>query len=190
MAHIYNKDEFMAEKHHLLKELKQSLFIYPTDTIYGIGCNALDEGLVKKVREIKRRHTIPFSVIAPSKEWIRQHCQMSDEAEAWLEKLPGPYTLILPLKAPDEFPKAVNKGLDTLGIRIPDNWFSGVVEELGVPIITTSANLTGKDYMTSLDDLDPAIRKSVEQIFYEGELQARPSTIVRLDKENVEMKER
>jgi tRNA threonylcarbamoyl adenosine modification protein (Sua5/YciO/YrdC/YwlC family) len=190
MVRIFNKDEVEVEKAHVLRCLKTKLFIYPTDTIYGIGCNALDEELVHQVRDVKKRHSMPFSVIAPNKEWIREHCEVGDEAETWLEKLPGPYTLIMRLKNPEEFPQAVNMGLDTLGVRIPDNWFAKIVHELNIPIITTSANLTGEDNMTSLDDLNPLIKKRVECIFYEGEITGRASTIVRLDTEKLEITER
>ncbi len=190
MARVLTKEEFSAHRRRLLQELRTSVFIYPTDTIYGIGCNALDGRLVGRVREIKRRHALPFSVIAPSKEWIREHCVLPEEGEGWLGKLPGPYTLVLRLKDPSRIPTAVNGGLGTLGVRIPDNWFSDVVAELGVPVVTTSANLTGENSMTSLDDLNPAIRRSVGHIFYEGELKGRPSTIVRLDTEEPELRER
>lgn len=190
MVQVYNKDEFRTNKGRLLRELQRSLFIYPTDTIYGIGCNARDEELVRKVRAIKRRHDLPFSVIAPSKEWILEHCDFPEEELHWLDKLPGPYTLILKLKRQGMIPESVNKGLDTLGVRIPDNWFAGVVAELGIPIVTTSANLSGEDYMTSLEDLNPAIKKGVEHIFYTGEIEGRPSTLVRLDKESPELHKR
>ncbi len=190
MTMIHNKDEFTAKKAALLRDIKKGLFIYPTDTIYGIGCNALDEELVHKVRDVKKRHNLPFSVIAPSKEWIREHCEITEKAEEWLNKLPGPYTLVLRLKNADTFPSAVNMGLDTLGVRIPDSWFSEVVEELGVPVVTTSANLTGHDHMTSLDDLHPVIKKNVQHIFYIGELKGSPSTLIRLDKDELEVQER
>jgi len=181
MARVFNRDEFTVHKAELLRDLKHAVFIYPTDTIYGIGCNAMDEALVHKVRAIKQRHDLPFSVIAPSKEWILAHCVVDERAASWLDKLPGPYTLILKLRKRNGLPDAVNMGLDTLGVRIPNNWFSEVVEELGVPLITTSANLTGDDHMTSLDDLHPVVKKNVDVIIYTGELRGKPSAIVRLD---------
>ncbi len=190
MVEIHNEDEYREEKARLLHELRHCLFIYPTDTIYGIGCNALDAQLVRKLRDIKERHHLPFSVIAPSKRWIVQNCVVDERAEEWLAKLPGPYTLILPLRPEAKLPVEVNLGLPSLGVRIPDAWFSSVVEELDVPIITTSANLSGQDYMTSLDDLDPRIKRGVKHIFYIGELHGRPSTIVRLDTPSLEVVER
>jgi len=190
MVRILNRDEFAMQKQVVLKKLRTSVFIYPTDTIYGIGCNALDEELVHKVRAIKKRHAMPFSVIAPSKEWIRHHCILPPEGEEWLDRLPGPYTLVLRLKDPESIPSAVNMGLDTLGIRIPDNWFSDVVAELGLPVVTTSANLTGEDHMTALENINPIIRKNMDIIFYVGELKGRPSTIVRLDTGSLELRER
>ncbi len=190
MAQVYNKDEFSAKRSALLRSLKGSVFVYPTDTIYGIGCNALDDALVHRVRDIKKRHSLPFSVIAPSKEWIREHCLVDERGEEWLARLPGPYTLVLRLKDGHPLPDSVNMGLGTVGVRIPDNWFSDVVRQLNVPIVTTSANLTGDDHMTALEDLHPAIRKSVDLIIFDGELHGRPSTLVRLDTESVELKER
>ena len=190
MAQVYNKDEFASKENVLVRQLRTSVFVYPTDTIYGIGCNAMDEALVNQVRDIKQRHALPFSVIAPSKDWIREQCVVDDKAEEWLAKLPGPYTLVLQLKDQDMIPDAVNMGLGTLGVRIPDCWFSEVVKKMKVPVVTTSANLTGHDHMTSLDDLHPVIKKNVAHIIYTGELAGRPSTIVRLDKEDLELQER
>jgi len=62
---IINKDELKHDA-KLINELKKSIFVYPTDTIYGIGCDATNEELVKKIREIKRNPTHPFSIIIPN----------------------------------------------------------------------------------------------------------------------------
>ncbi|UCG95440.1 MAG: Sua5/YciO/YrdC/YwlC family protein, partial [archaeon] len=118
----------------------------------------------------------PFSVIAPSKEWILENCVVG---EADLTRLPGPYTLILKLKQKC-VAENVNLGLDTLGVRIPDNWFSQLIKETGIPIVTTSVNLTGQKFMTSLDSLDPKIKDAVDFIVYEGPLRGSPSEIINL----------
>ena len=96
---VINFDEVNLEKQEIIDSITEGkIFIYPTDTIYGIGCNAQDAEAVSEIRSIKSRAQNPFSVIAPSVEWIKENCVVEKEAEAWLKKLPGPYTLIFKLK--------------------------------------------------------------------------------------------
>lgn len=177
---VLTKDEVNVEKRALIQSiLDGAIFVYPTDTIYGIGCNALKSESVKKIRNIKERAQNPFSVIAPSKQWIFDNCFASEEAMKWIEKLPGPYTLILKARN-NAVAKEVNLNLSTLGIRIPDHWFSSFVSKLEVPVVTTSANKASDDFMTSLDDLDMDIKSSVDFIIYEGEKKGKPSKIIDL----------
>jgi len=184
---ILTVEQFEIEKERLFIGIREGcLFIHPTDTIYGIGCSALSSDAVQKVREIKNRYENPFSVIAPSKDWIKENCVVTKEAEKWLEKIPGPYTLILKLKNKKCVATNVNVGLDSLGVRMPDHWISMDVNELNVPIITTSANKSGEDFMTSLENLDDSVKSKVEFIVYEGEKHGRPSKIVDLtEKEKI-----
>jgi len=182
-----SKEEFEHEKGIIINNLKESnlVFIYPTDTIYGIGCNAMNKIAVGRIRKIKQRPNNPFSVIAPSKEWIFENCEVNDAEKKWIEKLPGPYTLILKIKK-GCVAENVAPGLKTLGIRIPKHWFSAFADESGIPIVTTSVNRSQSDFMTSLDDLDDEIKSSVDFIVYEGILKGKPSTVVNLtDKEKI-----
>ncbi|MFH1053172.1 MAG: L-threonylcarbamoyladenylate synthase [Candidatus Woesearchaeota archaeon] len=189
---VITKEEFNLRKEELIDKIRHgSIFIYPTDTIYGLGCNALDEKAVKKIREIKGRPKTPFSVIAPSVDWIKTNIKVDEELfEEWIVKLPGPYTFICNLKNKDVISEYINPGLDTIGIRIPDHWIKDVSRIARIPIVTTSANKVDKDFMTSLDDLDPEIRGDIDFIIYEGEKKGRPSKIVFLDKEHVSIRER
>ncbi len=188
---IVTKEEFLLEKIKYIRLVgKGAVFIHPTDTIYGIGCDATSEKAVQRIRSIKQRAAMPFSVIAPSKEWIFENCEVSAEGEKWIGKLPGPYTLILKLKKKSAVAAAVNLGSSTLGVRMPKHWFTDVVAELGFPVVSTSANLTGQPYMTSVEDLDEGIKQKVDFIVYEGEKQGRPSTIVKLFEKEVEVVER
>ena len=115
---------------------------------------------------------------------------MTEMTRKWLKKLPGPYTLIIKLKNKTCVAENVNHRLMTIGIRIPDNWMAKVVEELGVPLITTSANITGGNFMTRLEDLGSIIRNKVDLIVYDGELHGTPSTLVIIDKDEVEIHKR
>ena len=176
-----SKEEFELKMEVFFNKIKQgSLFIHPTDTIYGIGCDATNHNAVYQLRESKKRYTSPFSVIAPSKEWIKQNCETDEIIEKWIDKLPGPYTLILKLKNKEAIAPNTNLNMDTLGIRIPYHWFSSIVEELKIPTVTTSANVTKENFMTSEEDLDPEIAAKMEFMIYEGEKKGRPSRIVDL----------
>lgn len=178
---ILNKEEFEQEKYAIIERLKENspIFVYPTDTIYGIGCNALNKDAVKKIRAVKERTKNPFSVIAPSKEWIRENCIAGKNAEEWIEKLPGPYTLILKTRR-NCVAENVAPGLKTLGVRIPNHWFSSFAHEIGIPIVTTSANKASQDFMTSLEDLDLDMKSKIDFIIYEGEKRGKPSKIINL----------
>ena len=177
---IFNFEEYRMEKNEIIDQIiNGSVFIYPTDTIYGIGCNACISDSVRRIRQIKSRASNPFSVIAPSLEWVHDNCSLSKEAEEWLGKMPGPYTLILKIKK-DCVAKEVNLGLKTLGIRIPNHWIRNVVAEANEPVVTTSVNKANEDYMTSLEDLDPAIKSGIDFALYEGKKEGKPSKIIDL----------
>ena len=180
---ILNFEEFNLEKPSIIDAITRgAVFIHPTDTIYGIGCNAQLSSAVKKVRKLKARASNPFSVIAPSLGWIHENCIVTKEAEEWLEKLPGPYTLILKLKN-NCVAKNVNSGLSTLGIRIPNHWIRKLVEEAEVPVVTTSVNKSNEEYMTSLEDLDPSTKGGIDFLVYEGIKEGKPSKIIDLTKD-------
>ena len=188
---IVTKEEFLLQKVKYFRLLSQgAVFIHPTDTIYGIGCDATGEAAVQRIRAVKQRTAMPFSVIAPSKRWVFENCDVTLEGEKWLDRLPGPYTLIFRLKNSSPVAAAVNLNSKTLGVRMPKHWISDVAAELGFPVVSTSANLTGEPYMTSTEDLDDSIRQKVDFIIYEGEKQGKPSTIVKLFEKEVEVVER
>jgi len=178
---ILNPDEFKVEKGSIMESIIDgAVFIYPTDTIYGIGCNATNSDSVKKIRKLKGRLSNPFSVIAPSVDWIRENCAVTKDGEEWIKKLPGPYTLIFKLKNKKCVAKEVNAGLETLGVRIPKHWISKVVAEADIPVITTSVNKSGQDYMASIEDLDETMENGVDFVLYEGKKEGKPSKIIDL----------
>jgi len=188
---IVDKEEFYLKKKQFTRMIKSgAVFIYPTDTIYGLGCDASNNESVMKIRALKNRPEQPFSIIAPSIEWIKKYCEVTSETEEWLKKLPGPYTLILKLKDRDSIAESVNPGMKTIGVRIPDHWLTKELQETGVPIVTTSANKVGADFMTSTEDLDNDIGDNADFIIYEGEKNGRPSQIVNIAEGKVTVKKR
>lgn len=177
---VLSKADVLKRKNSVMGEIREgAVFIYPTDTIYGIGCVASLSGSVRRVRDIKARESKPFSIIAPSLDWINENCVVSVAAKKWLFKLPGPYTLILPLKGSPVCASA-NMGLNTIGVRIPDHWISDLVHDLDEPVITTSVNVSGESHAATLMDL---MRFPVDFVIYEGPLGGKPSAVVDLVKE-------
>lgn len=127
-------------------ELKNGkVIVYPTDTVCGLGVNALDEKAVRKVFEIKKRDfKKPISIIVRDLEMAKQVASFGKDTEKILEKiLPGPVTVILYKKK--ILPDILTGGSNKVGIRIPDCEFTkALMEKLDFPITTTSANISGQ----------------------------------------------
>lgn len=175
---LLSKQQTLERKEEIIFAIKAGkIFIYPTDTIYGIGCDAKNKKGVKKIREIKHRETKPFSVVVPSKEWILENCNLRNETK--LDLLPGPYTLILKIKNTEAVAKGVT-GSGTLGVRIPANWFSEIISEAGVPFVTTSVNISGQKNMEAIEDVPQSILDSVDYVIYDGPIRGNPSKKVDL----------
>jgi L-threonylcarbamoyladenylate synthase len=129
--------------------------LYPTDTLYGIGCDASNAAAVKKLRALKKRDSAkPLSILISDFAMLTRFCKLTHEQEKILhELLPGPYTFILPLK--ERLPVS-----DTLevGVRVPEHAFMrAVAREAGIPIVTTSANLSGEKDAAELSSVAPEI---------------------------------
>lgn len=166
--------KFTELKQEEAKEMVLSgkVFVYPTDTIYGIGCNALDDKAVLRVREAKQREEKPFSVIAPSKAWIYKHFNAK---KVFIEKLPGPFTFIMNAKK-----QAVSSFVakETVGVRMPDHPLMQFLQAAKVPIVTTSVNITGKKPITKVQRIPRSILAYVDIVIDAGELNNPPSTVI------------
>jgi len=163
----------------MIDRLKSKIFIYPTDTIYGLGCDATNEKLVSELREIKNREDKPLSIIAPSVDWILENFNVEKRL---IEKyLPGPYTLLLEKKDINFLPW-ISK-IELIGIRIPDCEFTKNLQETGLPIVTTSVNISGEPFATSLEDINPKIKEKVDLVIEGKDLSGEPSTLIKDGKE-------
>jgi L-threonylcarbamoyladenylate synthase len=179
---LIDKTEFDVNKQEYLDKIKAgSVFIYPTDTIYGIGCDATNEEAIQKIREIKERPDTPFSIIAPRKLWIQENCEVFGQGHDFVNKLPGKYTLIFALKQEGCVADNVNpKDNSTIGVRIPNHWISEVVKELERPLITTSVNRSGESFLTDISKLPVEIRSRIDFAINVGKIEGTPSQVVDL----------
>ncbi len=124
-----------------VEALKRSgIIAYPTDTYYGIGCDIMNKKAIGKIYQLKQRNKKkPFSFICSGLKNISHYAKVSNYAYKTMKRLlPGPYTFIL--EGSKLVPKIMLTKRKTAGIRVPDNSIClALVEELGNPIITTSA---------------------------------------------------
>ncbi|MEA3280012.1 MAG: L-threonylcarbamoyladenylate synthase [Thermodesulfobacteriota bacterium] len=119
---------------------KSGIIAYPTDTYYGIGCDIMNKKAIGKIYQLKQRNKKkPFSFICSGLKNISHYAKVSNYAYKTMKRLlPGPYTFIL--EGSKLVPKIMLTRRKTAGIRVPDNSIClALVEELGNPIITTSA---------------------------------------------------
>ena len=137
-----------------------AVMLYPSDTVYAIGCDLNSKSAVQKVREIKKiSNDKPLTFLCPSLSNIAMYAQVDDVAYRLMKSLiPGAYTFILPTTK--LVPKLVmNPKRKTTGIRVPNSSIcSALLEALGNPIISTSAHVieSESDEFAPLDKLYPS----------------------------------
>ncbi|VAW41539.1 Hypothetical YciO protein, TsaC/YrdC paralog [hydrothermal vent metagenome] len=158
------------------------IICYPTDTIYGIGCDIFNQKAVKRIHQLKRRPTHkPFSFMCSSLKNVSQYCHISNQAYRLMKRhLPGAYTFILPTMK--IVPRIMTSKQKTVGIRVPDNNIClALVEALGNPILTTSAILK-EDEMPAGEayELEERLANVVDLIIDGGSIYPEPSTVISL----------
>ena len=159
------------------------LVIFPTETVYGIGANALDKDAVSKIFVAKGRPADnPLIVHIADKRDIEKYVREITPVEQKLIDtfMPGPFTLILPKK--DIIPDIVSGGLDTIGIRMPSNVIArGIISFSGVPVAAPSANVSGRPSGTSIEDIRKELEGRVSAIIDGGETEiGLESTVVKV----------
>ncbi|MAG11080.1 hypothetical protein CMI44_02100 [Candidatus Pacearchaeota archaeon] len=172
------KSDILKNKEFYINEIKSGkIFVYPTDTIYGIGCIATNSSSAAKIRQLKKRDKKPFSIIVPSKKWVHENCNAINEEH--LQKLPGRYTLLFELKNKNSVAKKeLLLSTNLIGVRIPSHWFAQLLSEANSTFVTTSANYSGEPPIKKVSELPDSIKKNVDYIIDEGILNNFPSTVI------------
>lgn len=182
----YNwKDKTNTEELKIVCNLIRNgeLVIFPTETVYGIGANALDEVAVGKIFFAKGRPSDnPLIVHLADKRKIEEVAQNITKMEQKLidNFMPGPFTIILERKP--IVPDIVTAGLDTVAVRIPENVIArGIITFSGCPIAAPSANISGKPSGTNIEDIKRELEGKVSAIVDGGETQiGLESTVVKV----------
>ncbi len=157
------------------------IIVYPTDTVYGIGCDLFNKRGIEKIYEIKRRSTKqPFSFVCADLKDISSYAQVSDYAYRTMRRLlPGAYTFVL--EASRLVPKILLTKRKTVGIRVPDNNIClALVKELGHPIISTSATTEEDEILSDPAEIENKYRHAVDIVIDGGILASQKSSVVSL----------
>jgi tRNA threonylcarbamoyl adenosine modification protein (Sua5/YciO/YrdC/YwlC family) len=155
------------------------VIIYPTDTIYGIGCDIFNREAIERVYWIKNESSTKlFSFICPDLKNISKYAKVSDFAYRSMKKLlPGPYTFVLP--AAKEVPKKLLTKRKTVGIRIPNNQIAlTLAKELGNPILSTSVTNRKGEVLYDPIEIKTIFNIQVDLMLAAGALEGEPSSVV------------
>jgi len=185
---IFEENPNEREIDKIVKVLKKGgLIIYPTDTVYGLGCDITNTKAMEKVAKIKgvKLNKANFSFICYDLSNLSDYVKQIDTAtfKTLKRNLPGPYTFILP--GNNNLPKAF-KNKSTVGIRIPDNnIIRDLVKKLGNPIMSTSIYDEDDliEYMTDPELIYEKWESLVDIVIDGGYGDNTPSTIIDLSEE-------
>lgn len=178
-----------SEIKNIVAELSAGrLIVYPTDTVYGLGCDPFDETAVKRAYMVKRRpFDMPMSIVVKDLQMMEELAVLDDRARKLVRKfMPGPLTLIV-TKRP-AVPDILTASSQEIGIRIPDHPVAlRIIKEFG-PIITTSANVHSHKNPRTCEDAMEDLGPSVSLYLDAGPAPiGRPSTIVQFSEGEINM---
>ena len=186
---INSQNPQMRLIHRAVDILKSGgIIIYPTDTVYGMGCDLFNKRGIERIYEIQRRNRKqPLSFICSDLKDISRYARVSDEAYKIMKRLlPGPYTFVL--EASRIVPKIILPKRQTTGIRIPDNRIChALVAEMGSPVISTSVKDEGGNLLSDPRVIEELFGKRVDMIIDGGIIAAEPSSVVSLLPEGIEV---
>ncbi len=155
------------------------VIVYPTDTVYGIGCRIDVLDSVGKIYDIKIRSIQgPLSIACSDIEMVKKYAYVDEKAEAFMEENMKGYTFVLEKKK-KVVSDAVTASLDTVGVRIiPLKFMQQLIEKLDCPIITTSANISGMDAPCSVEELHERITEKADLVLDGGVCELKKSSKV------------
>lgn len=156
------------------------VIIYPTDTVYGLGCSIFSKKAMKRITQIKKVDPKkPLTIICTNTSHIQEYAQgiPNDVFKVMRRILPGPYTVIL--KASRVIPKIMLTPRSTVGIRWPDHPIAqSIVETLGHPILSSSLRLSEAELYDDPGELHDHYESQVDAVVDGGVIYAENSTII------------
>jgi tRNA threonylcarbamoyl adenosine modification protein (Sua5/YciO/YrdC/YwlC family) len=159
------------------------IVIYPTDTVYGLGCSIEDKNAIERIYLIKgQRLNKPFSFVCSDLTHISEYANVSNMAFKTMKRMiPGAYTFILPAARMQRLPKILISRRKTVGIRVPASPIThAIIKELGHPILSTSVTIESGELLNDPDLIVEHFNNVVEMIIDAGVLRSEPSSVIDL----------
>ena len=176
------------DKDKLLNVLKNGgIAIIPTDTTYGIVCDALNEEAVKKVYYAKKRDfNKPLIILVSDIEMLKKYTKDLNDLEIKIIEKYMPNKLSMLLKKNDLISDLVIASSNLVGIRIPDSKeLRDFISILNSPIVASSANISGSDIVTNLDNLEEELKSKIDYIYNGGIIDSVASTIIKVENNKI-----
>ena len=165
--------------------------IFPTDTVYGIGCNSLDSNTIYKLYMAKNRNlNNPINVLISDFSMLKNFVLSVSDIEKKLIDTFWPGALTIIFKKSKLVPDVLTSNLQTIGIRMPNNKVClELINKFGYPIATSSANISTKNPYTNInDDIITDFRDNVDFIINSGKIcSGIPSTIVKVNDNDIQI---
>jgi L-threonylcarbamoyladenylate synthase len=154
------------------------LVVYPTETVYGLGADALDADAVERVFATKGRDRAdPVSLAVPDVATALDYTAPTDRERRFMKTfLPGPVTVVLERES--VVPDALTAGRDRVGVRVPDHDRALSLLSAVAPLTATSANVSGRPSARTVDELDDEIREAAAVVLDGGQTPGGGSTVV------------
>ena len=162
------------------------VIIYPTDTVYGIGCSIFHTRAIERVYQIKQQDkNKPFSFICYDLSHISEFARVSNPAFRLMKHLiPGPFTFLLPASRLKQLPRSMISSRKTVGIRVPKNKIClTLIRELGHPILNASVNDPGGNLINDPELIHEIYGKKVDLVLDGGISLLELSTVLDLTDE-------
>ena len=178
------------QEERIISELKNgNLVIMPTDTVYGIITDATKEETIKKVFNAKERSfNKPLLVLVSDKNMLENLVsEISPKAEEIISKYwPGPLTILFPKK--DEVSDILTASSPYIAIRMPnDKRLLNIIRKVNKPLISTSANITSKETITEVSQIEEKMKEKISYILDGGVVKNEASTIIKIENDKIEI---
>lgn len=165
---------------------KGNIVITPTDTVYGIQGDATNIDAIKKAFEAKQRENKPLLILVSSISMLEKYVSEITDLQREIINKYWPNTLTILFKKNNNLSDELTCGSEFVGVRMPNNkLLLDIMNEIGKPLFSTSANISGEPTITSVDLLNDNLKSHIAYILDDGEKTNISSTLIKVEDDKI-----